>query len=141
MLNGKNDARAAYFFERALSFGDADGDLYLLLGESYLRVGHFSEAKNILRAALALYDEPTTSHGTNDHRQAERTWARENLHHLEQGAIKDLIPLTQIQGARVAYPHLFSLIARDLPSKHKGAEVYAGKKVAVVVPAYNEWRN
>lgn len=99
MLNGENDARAASFFERALSFGGADVDLYLLLGETYIRLGRFPEARDALYAALALYDEPTTSHGTNDHRQAERTWARENLHHLEQGAIKDLIPLTQIQGA------------------------------------------
>jgi tetratricopeptide (TPR) repeat protein len=99
MLSGENDARAAYFFKRALSLGGADGDLYLLLGETYIRLGNFPEAKHVLRAALALYDEPTTSHGTNDPRQAERTWARANLHHLEQGAIKDLIPLTQIQGA------------------------------------------
>jgi uncharacterized protein HemY len=98
MLNGEHVAQAAYFFKRALSFGGADGSLYLLLGETYIKLGRFPEAKDALRAALALSDEPTTSHGTNDHRQAERAWARANLHHLEQGAIQDLIPLPQIQG-------------------------------------------
>ena len=94
----QNIAPAAYFFKRALSFGGADAALYLLLGETYIRLGHFPDAQDVLRAALALYDEPATSHDTDDHRQVERTWARANLHYLEQGAIKDLIPLTQIQG-------------------------------------------
>jgi tetratricopeptide (TPR) repeat protein len=98
MLNGEYVAQAAYFFKRALSFGGADGSLYLLLGETYIKLGRFPEAQDALRAALALSDEPTTSHGTHDHQQAERAWARANLRHLEQGAIQDLIPLTHIQG-------------------------------------------
>jgi len=98
MLHSENAARAAYFFKRALSFGGADGDLYLLLGETYVRLGRFPEAKDALRAALALYDEPTTAHSTREHRHVERTWARTNLHYLEQGAIKDFIPLAHIQG-------------------------------------------
>ena len=97
MLIGENVAPAAYFFKRALSLGGADGSLYLLLGETYIRLGRFPEAKDVLQAALALDDEATTSRGTDDHRQVERAWARANLHYLEQGAIKDLIPLTQIQ--------------------------------------------
>ena len=54
MLTGENVARAAYFFKRALSFGGADGSLYLLLGETYIRLGRFPEAKDALQAALAL---------------------------------------------------------------------------------------
>jgi tetratricopeptide (TPR) repeat protein len=98
MLNDGNDTRAAYFFERARSLGDTDGDLYLLLGETYIRLGRFPEARDALRTALELSDQPTTPYSADDHRQAEKTWARANLHHLEQGIIKDLIPLAQIQG-------------------------------------------
>jgi hypothetical protein len=93
MLSVGQDAQAAYFFKRALAFGATDGDLYLLLGATYIRLARFAEAKQALQAALAQFAEPSPVTDTEDHLQEKRTWAQENLHRLEQGLITTLIPL------------------------------------------------
>jgi tetratricopeptide (TPR) repeat protein len=68
------------------------GDIYAQLGEAYIRLGRFPDATRALRSALTHYEAPTAQQVTNDFLQTIITWARENVHYLEQGLTKSLLP-------------------------------------------------
>jgi tetratricopeptide (TPR) repeat protein len=84
LLRLGENAQAAHFLERARSFGRADGDLYALLGETYINLGQLSAAQRTLQSALKLFAE-TPTNGDDEVRQKKIAWIRESLHHLEQG--------------------------------------------------------
>jgi Flp pilus assembly protein TadD len=84
LLRLGENAQAAHFLERARSFGRADGDLYALLGETYINLGQLSAAQRTLQSALKLFAE-TPINGDDEVRQKKIAWIRESLHHLEQG--------------------------------------------------------
>jgi len=68
------------------------GDIYAQLGEAYIRLGRFPEATRALHSALKPYEEATAQQEAEEHRHIIRTWARENLHRLEQGSTASLLP-------------------------------------------------
>ncbi|MGQ4806842.1 hypothetical protein NKDENANG_00178 [Candidatus Entotheonellaceae bacterium PAL068K] len=80
MLETGNDVRAVEFFERVRSFGGADGDIYLLLGERSIRLGRFEEAAEALRAALQAFVQPQVWTTTKVQLSQKKQWAAENLH-------------------------------------------------------------
>jgi tetratricopeptide (TPR) repeat protein len=93
LLSAGENFQAAYFFERALAFGRGDGDLYALLGETYIRLGRWPAAQHALDTALKRYTETSTTDTDEDRRQEKIAWARETLHRLEQGLRESLTPL------------------------------------------------
>src|SRR5262249_21004827 len=70
----------------------AQGDIDAQLGEAYIRLGRFPDATRVLQSALTLYEESTAQPDTDAYRQTMITWMRENLHYLEQGLTKSLLP-------------------------------------------------
>ena len=93
LLSAGAHTQAAHFFERALAFGRGDGDLYVLLGETYIRLGRWPAAQHALDTALKLYAETSASDADEDRRQGKVAWAREALHRVEQGLTESLFPL------------------------------------------------
>jgi len=93
LLSAGDNVQAAHFFERALAFGRGDGDLYALLGETYIRLGRWPAAQHALDTALKLYAETSASDDDEDRRQGKIAWARETLHRVEQGLTESLTPL------------------------------------------------
>jgi tetratricopeptide (TPR) repeat protein len=93
LLSAGDNIQAAHFFERALAFGRGDGDLYALLGETYIRLGRWPAAKQALATALKLYAETSATDDDADRRQGKIAWARETLHRLAQGLTGSLTPL------------------------------------------------
>ena len=72
--------------------GRALGGIYAQLGEAYIRLGRFPEATQALQSALKPYEESTAQQEVENHRHTMLTWARENLHRLEQGSTTSLLP-------------------------------------------------
>jgi len=72
----------------ALALGDIDAQL----GEAYIRLSRFPEATQALQSALKLYEESTVQQDAEDRRHTMLTWARENVHRLEQGSTTGLLP-------------------------------------------------
>jgi len=85
LLRLGDNAQAAYFLERASSFGPANGDTYAQLGEAYAKLGRLPEALRALQTALKLLTESAAQGTAGDRSQDKITWVQELINRIEAG--------------------------------------------------------
>ena len=85
LLRLGDNAQAAYFLERASSFGPANGDTYAQLGEAYAKLGRFPDALRALQTALKLLTESAAQSTAGDRLQEKITWVQEFINRIEAG--------------------------------------------------------
>ncbi len=85
LLRLGDNAQAAYFLERASSFGPANGDTYAQLGEAYAKLGRFPDALRALQTALKLLTESAAQSTAGDRLQDRIAWVQEFINRIEAG--------------------------------------------------------
>ena len=83
LLRLGDNAQAAYFLERASSFGPANGDTYAQLGEAYAKLGRFPDALRALQTALKLLTESAAQSAADDHLQDSIAWVQALINRIE----------------------------------------------------------
>ena len=85
LLRLGDNAQAAYFLERASSFGPANGDTYAQLGEAYAKLGRLPEALRALQTARKLLTESAAQSTPGDHLQEKIAWVQDLINRIEAG--------------------------------------------------------